>query len=193
MYLTELSEIAAGDLPVGQLRRQLRLGTGFADDAAEDAALARTLRQALAQVEALTGRAVLRRAFRLSVDGWRMAGRQALPRGPLVSVASMTLFAPDGAAEEVALDRVHVARGPGQPALVARGFGLPAIPAGGHCEIVFEAGLAASWSEVPGDMAAAVLALAVQRHDDVRGLTALPRGVAELLAPYRVLRLAGAW
>ena len=79
MMLSELSPVAQAALPVQAFKDHLRLGTGFADDGAEDALAEAYLRAALAAIEARTGKAILARDCRLELTDWRDDWAQALP------------------------------------------------------------------------------------------------------------------
>ncbi|MGB8623245.1 MAG: hypothetical protein WCD16_10540, partial [Paracoccaceae bacterium] len=63
MMLIEQTAVPAAALPVSQFRDHLRLGTGFADDGAQDALLEATLRAAMAALEGRTGKVLLSRPF----------------------------------------------------------------------------------------------------------------------------------
>lgn len=191
MYLVEQSGLSAAALPISDLRAHLRLGTGFADDAVQDPVLERSLRASMAQIEAVTGKALLRRDFSVTVPAWREIGRQVLPRAPLEAVTEIAMV--DGKGERTVLDLnlVHVRHDAHRPAIVARGFTLPTIPAGGRAEIAFRAGYAASWSELPGDLSFAVLSLAGALYEERAQPGQVPSGVQALIAPYRQPRLWG--
>ena len=62
--LTELEPVPTAALPLSALRDHLRLGTGFADDALQDAILEAALRGALGAVEARIGRMLIARTLR---------------------------------------------------------------------------------------------------------------------------------
>lgn len=193
MYLIEQTELDAARLPLAEFRAHLRLGRGFADDGLQDAVLERALRAALAQVEALTAKAVLRRSFVWTVHAWRDLGRQVLPRAPLAEVSELAIVGIDGIRSAIALDRVHVIRDAHAPALVAKGFVLPQIPVGGRAELRFVAGYGAEWSEVPGDLGLAVMSLAAGFYEDRVAPGEVPGGVRTLLASYRQPRLLRAF
>lgn len=191
MYLVEQSGLSAAALPISDLRAHLRLGTGFADDAVQDPVLERSLRAAIAQIESTTGKALLRREFSGTVPAWREIGRQVLPRAPLEAVTEIAVIDGKGDRKVLDLDSVHVRHDAHRPAIVARGFSLPAIPVGGHAEIAFRAGYAASWAELPGDLSFAVLSLAGALYEERAQPGQVPAGVRALIAPYRQPRLWG--
>ena len=191
MYLVEQSGLSAAALPISDLRAHLRLGTGFADDAVQDPVLEWSLRAAVAQIEATTGKALLIRDFSATVPAWREIGRQILPRAPLQAVTAITVIDGKDGRNVLELDTVHVRHDAHRPAIVARGFTLPTIPAGGRAEIAFRAGYATTWSELPGDLSFAVLSLAGALYEERAQPGQIPAGVRSLIAPYRQPRLWG--
>ncbi|HMO09525.1 MAG TPA: hypothetical protein PKD10_18045, partial [Paracoccaceae bacterium] len=102
MLLTELAGVPAAALPVEALKAHLRLGTGFADDALQDAIVETYLRAAIAAIEGRTAKMLLARGFRLMLEDWRDGGEQALPVAPVVSVEAVRLV--DGGGTEVVVD-----------------------------------------------------------------------------------------
>ena len=188
--LTELEPVPAAELPLAALREHLRLGTGFADDALQDAILEAVLRAALGAVEARIGRALIARAFALRVGEWRDPAALVLPVGPVAALASFEIEDAEGARTD-ALARVALRRPPGgRPAVEGRRGALPAIPPGGSAVIGFAAGFG-PWEAVPADLrhAATMLAASYYEDRDARSAAAFPAVVAGLIAPWRVLRL----
>ncbi|WP_375262529.1 hypothetical protein [Palleronia sp.] len=191
MYLVEQSGLSAAALPISDLRAHLRLGTGFADDAVQDPVLEWSLRAAMAQIEAATGKALLKRDFSVTVPAWRENGRQVLPRAPLETVSEIAVVDGKGARNVLDLGAIHIRHDAHRPAIVARGFALPTIPAGSRAEIAFRAGYADTWSELPGDLSFAVLSLAGALYEERAQPGQIPSGVKALIAPYRQPRLWG--
>lgn len=191
MNVTELTPVPPEALPVADLAERLRLASGFAPDPGQDALLSGVLRAALAAVEARTGKAILRRTFRLSLAAWRDLGEQALPVAPVSAVLALRIVDRDGAAIVADAAGWRLIPDPHRPLVRSVGFTLPTIPVAGRAEIDFDAGYAAVWSEVPGDLKQAVLMLAARFYDDPAGGAALPEAVAALIAPYRHVRLWG--
>ena len=191
MYLVEQSGLSAAALPISDLRAHLRLGTGFADDAVQDPVLERSLRAAVAQIEAATGKALLARNFSATVPAWREIGRQILPRAPLDRVTEIAVIDEQGTRKILDLATVHIRHDAHRPAIVAKGFTLPTIPLGGRAEIAFRAGYAETWAELPGDLSFAVLSLAGAFYEDRAQPGRIPSGVRALISPYRQPRLWG--
>ncbi len=197
MILTELSAPSAAAVPVRAFAEHLRLGSGFADDGAEDGVLEVYLRAAMAAIEARLGRVLLARPFSWTVSRWREDASQGLPVAPVVSVEAITLQEADGSATEVAPEQWSVLRDAQRPRLVGRfGRNLPRIPRGGQAEVRFTAGFGAVWEDVPADLRQAVLLLAAHFYENrseggaVSGT--MPFGVLVLIEAYRATRIGGA-
>ena len=196
MILTEVSAPPAAAVPVRAFAEHLALGSGFADDGAQDAVLELYLRAAMAAIEARLGRALLAREFAWSVPCWREEASQAMPIGPVRSVASVTLIGADGAEEAADPDGWSVLRDSQRPRLVGRfGRSLPRIPRSGRAEIRFTAGFGEVWDEVPADLRQAVFLLAAHfyenRSDTGAVAGSMPFGVLVLLEAYRTARIGG--
>jgi uncharacterized phiE125 gp8 family phage protein len=196
MILTEVSAPPVAAVPVRAFAQHLALGSGFADDGSQDAALEIYLRAAMAAIEARLGRAMLAREFSLSLPCWREESSHTLPIGPLRSVESVTLIDADGSEEAADPDAWSVLRDSQRPRLVGRfGRSLPRIPRSGRAEIRFVAGFGASWDEVPADLRQATFLLAAHFYENrsVTGAVAgsMPFGVIMLLEAYRTARIGG--
>lgn len=195
MMLVEQATVPVAALPVAEFRDHLRLGTGFADDAVQDGVLETCLRAAIAAIEARTGKAMLRRAFRWSVTAWRDLSRQSLPVAPVEAITGLSIVDRFGQATEIEADRFGLQRDTHRPAMVSHGFLLPAIPVGGSAEITFEAGYAAVWDDVPADLRKATFLLAAQFHERRHAVDDVASGfsgeVNALLMPYREVRFFG--
>lgn len=194
MMLTEQTTVPAVALPVQALKDHLRLGTGFADDAMQDALIESHLRAAIAAIEGRIGKALIARRFLLVLDDWRGGADQALPVAPVSAVVSVTLFDGVGGATQVALSRYRLIADLHRPRLAGVGASLPQVPINGRAEVVFEAGFGAEWAAVPPDLSQAVLLLAAEyyehRHDG--GANAgLPKGVQVLIERWRTVRVLG--
>lgn len=195
MMLTEEDVVTAADLPVAVLRDHLRLATGFAGGSLQDGLLESHLRAAMAVIEARTGKVLLARRFRLVLERWREACGQALPVAPVSNIVSVVLSDAAGAETVVAADRYRLMPDGHRPRLMPVGATLPVVPEGGQVSIRFDAGFAASWSEVPPDLAQAVLLLAAEfyerRHEGGTADAGLPFGVQVLIERWRTVRVLG--
>ena len=193
MMLVEQTSTPAAALPVADFRNHLRLGTGFADEGAEDSLLESFLRAAIAAVEAWTGKALLQRDFSLTVAGWRDSRSQTLPVAPVSAITSVKIV--DCLDWETVVDpaRYRLQQDTHRPALIARGLLLPTIPPQGSAVIAFTAGFGPDWAHVPADLAQAVMLLAAYyyeyRHEMRVGGSVMPYGVASLVDRWRNLRI----
>lgn len=70
MIVTETTPVAQSALPVARLKEHLRLASGFAEDQIQDALLAGFLRAALTAIETRTSKALIRRAFTITLNDW---------------------------------------------------------------------------------------------------------------------------
>lgn len=193
--LKELTAVPDAVLPLAEFRDHLRLGTGFSDTGAEDAALLAYLRAALAAIEGRTAKALIARDFTLVLTAWRWRDLQTLPIAPVRSVAAVRLI--DSAGAQTLTDPAlwSLVEDMARPRIEVRGAALPTIPSGGRAEIDFTAGFGASWADLPVDLAQAVFLLAAQyfefRHDGAGEGAALPFGVSALIERWRTVRVLG--
>lgn len=194
MMLNEMTAVPGTALPVAEFRDHLRLGTGFADLGAEDAALLSYLRAAIAAIEGRTAKALISRTFRLALTGWRWGDMQTLPIAPVSAVTALRLVDAAGVETPVAAGW-RLVPDMARPRIEALGAALPMIPSGGRVEIDFTAGFGASWSALPVDLAQAVFLLAAQyyelRHDGAAEGGAMPFGVMALIERWRTVRVLG--
>ncbi|MDP7152476.1 MAG: hypothetical protein QGI08_14340 [Paracoccaceae bacterium] len=195
MMLVEETSVPADVLPVAGFKAHLRLGSGFSDDAVQDAVLEGFLRAALAAIEARTGKVLLQRDFSWTLTMWRDARGQALPVAPVTGLVELVLTDRLGDVEVVDPTLYRLAQDIQRPKLVPTGFVLPSVPLGGSVEVTFTAGYAADWAGLPEDLAQAVLLLAAHyyefRHETQLGEGCMPFGVASLIERYKTVRLLG--
>ncbi len=198
MALVELAPAGAGPVSVTEARSWLRVGH---ED--EDALITGLLDAARARVEHLTGRVLMARGFRETLDAWPSArvsflsGAVRVAAGPLISVEAVCTYDAQGAAQEWSPDEYRIETGtdPGRIIPLAP-FALPrpGRRAGG-IEIDFTAGYGPDPDDVPAPLREAVLRLVADsyggRHapEARRGEAGLPDGVAHLIRPYRSIRL----
>ena len=195
MMLREETAVAASVLPLAEFRDHLRLGTGFGDVGAEDAALEAYLRAAMAAIEGRTAKALLARDFVLSVEAWRESAVQALPVAPVISVFEMQLVDRAGVITVIEPARYRLVEDMQRPRLEALGASLPTIPVGGTAQIRFTGGFGPRWTDLPVDLAQAVFLLAAQyfelRHDSAGAGSEMPFGVLALIERWRTVRMLG--
>jgi len=190
MELIETSGVPIQDLPVVAFRSHLRLGTGFSNDAALDPELAQYLAAAVARIEALTGKVLLRRTFRMVLQNWSRTDAQHLPVAPVQSVDAVMLRSRQGVPTPVEPKRFRLIGDRHRPQIVSTGAMLPQLPAGGQAEIEFTAGFGISWDAVPDDLAQAVLLLAAQLFEGRTGVgTGFPAAVGALIGRWTPVRL----
>lgn len=194
--LVDLTAPAANALPVAVLRDHLRLGAGFeiAEDPAETAALAGFLRAAIATIEARTGKVLLARQFRLRLDDWRDPRGQPLPMAPVSAVETVGIDDGTGRVLSVGPEGWSLQPDLQRPVLLPRSGYLPPVPEAGFVTIVFQAGFGPTWSDVPPDLAQAVLLLAARYYEDrsFEGTqAAMPFAVSGLIERWRSVRVLG--
>lgn len=199
MGLQTLGASPAAPVSLSDAKAWLRVG-----HAGEDAAITSLIATAAARVEAETGRALLTRTYRETLDSWpirRLSGcgsAFALAVAPAVSVEAVRTF--DRAGEATLWDpdeyRVDTSADPGR--LIARapfGFPRPGRLAAG-IEIDFTAGYGENAGDVPPALIEAILRLVAEGYAASepalaagRGPARLPETVDALLRPFRQVRL----
>lgn len=195
MMLVEQTSVPASALPVADFRDHLRLGTGFADDGAEDSLLETFLRAAIAAVEAWTGKVLLERDFSWSLMAWRDTRAQTLPVAPVSEINAIRIVDCLDWQSIVDPAKYRLQQDTHRPVLMARGSRLPTIPPQGSVSIEFTAGFGPAWPDVPADLAQAVMLLAAYyyeyRHEMRVGGAVMPYGVSSLVDRWRNVRLVG--
>lgn len=193
--LEELEAAPVAPVAAADLAAHLRLNTGLKPlDVDETAALDGILRAAGAAVESYTGRALIRRRFKWTVERWREPRREVLPVAPVAQINAVTLVAADGTWSSVPGSAWRLVKDQFAPALapVAGGW-LPQIPTGGVAEIEILAGHGETPVELPHELRQAVLLLAAHYHEHRHVVSAetaeAPYGVQALLARWRKVRL----
>jgi len=195
MMLIEQTTVPVASLPVAEFKEHMRLGTGFADDGAQDALLEALLRAAIAAVEGRTGKVLLARSFTWSLTAWRDGIKQAIPVAPVGSVSAVKIIDREGFEAVVDASAYVLEKDTHRPHLAAASGCLPQIPLGGRAEVAFEAGFDAAWSGVPEDLAQAVFLLAGHFHQhrsaSAPNEASMPFGVQALLERWRTVRILG--
>jgi len=193
MILTEVSPAPALAVSLDEFKAHLRLAHGFPDDGSEDSMLDLYLQNATSVVEVRTGRALIRRGFKLQVAAWNRAGHLALPIGPVAVVDALSFVR---GAETVAVAAGAWTLEPAssrQRMTGTDGGALPPIPAGYEAELTFDAGYGAAGTDVPGDLRQAVMLLAAHFHENRQGDAVpgqgVPVAVQALLETRRPVRI----
>jgi len=193
MMLVEETQVPLTALPVADFKSHLRLGSGFAEDSVQDAVLESFLRAAIAAVEARTGKVLIERQFSWTLSHWRDASGQILPVSPVGQVLSVTVL--DRAGAETVIDPADYVlhQETQRPRLCPLSGRMPAIPTGGAVCVRFLAGYGSGWSDLPNDLAHAVMMLAAHyyeyRHETALSGRCMPFGVTSLLERYRTVRV----
>ncbi len=195
MMLIEQTGILQAALPLAAMKEHLRLGTGFADDAFQDALVEAHLRAAIAAVEGRTAKVLVSRPFLWVLEDWRDGAAQALPVAPVTAVTAVTLVDAGGVPTVVDPSRYRLVKDTHRPKVAATGLLLPLPGTGGRIEVAFTAGFGV-WAEVPADLAQAVFLLAAEyyerRFEGGGEAAVLPGAVAALIGRWRTVRtLAG--
>jgi uncharacterized phiE125 gp8 family phage protein len=195
MMLIEQTSVPVGALPVAEMKAHLRLGTGFADDGAQDGLVESYLRAALAVVEGRIGKALIARRFLWTIENWRAGTEQALPVAPVLALVSVTLRDAAGVGTVVDGARYALVQDTHRPKIIAREAMLPQVSDDGRIEVVFDAGFGASWTAMPKDLLQAWMLLTAEyyeRRHDVDGHTGgLPYAVQALIERWRTVRVLG--
>jgi len=191
MRLVELTTIPSDAVPVNGFKDHLRLGSGFSDDGLQDETLVGFLRAAMAAIEARTGKVLIQRDFSWSIAAWRDRERQPVPLAPVSALLSLTQVDRMGEETTVPLDGIALEPDMQRPVLIAHTGVLPAIPVGGTVRADLRAGFGPAWTDLPADLAQAVMMLAAHfyeyRHESATA--SLPYGVSALIERYRTVRI----
>lgn len=195
--LIEDTDILTAALPVDDFKAHLRLGRGFATDTVQDAVLEGFLRAAIAAVEGRTAKVLMTRDFTWSFPRWTNDRAQVLPVAPVSAISEVALLDGDGMASVVDPDRIMLQPDAHFPILSGRSAGLPWPPAAGSVRVRFTGGYGPAWTDLPADLAQAVMLLAAHYYENraATGLASgcMPFGVTSLLERYRPMRLSAGW
>lgn len=192
MMLIEETKVPSVNLPLAQFKAHLRLGSGFAEDHVQDDLVEGFLRAAMAAIEARTGKVLLAREMAWRWDQWSGAV-QALPVAPAHAIATVELVGQAGDVTVVDPARYQLVPDAQSPSLVALSTALPIIPPGGHVRVRALVGFGPDWSDLPADLAHAVILLAAHyyeyRHEVQYDGGCMPFGVSALIERHRAVRM----
>lgn len=193
MMLVELGSVPSASLPIAELNDHMRLGSGFADDGAQDALLEAYLRSAISAIEMRIGKAIFQRLFSWTVTRWSDCARVGLPVAPVASIQALRLVALDGTETLVDPDRYVLNLDTQRPGLHSTSSAMPTIPSNGHAEIEFLAGYGVTWDEAPAALRHAILLQATHFYECRSACdgTKMPFGVQALVEGYRPVRIGG--
>jgi uncharacterized phiE125 gp8 family phage protein len=97
MALFRITEPAQEPVTISEARAWLRL-----DHASEDGLIGELIRAARMEVENQTGRSLITQHWRMTFDRWPGRDLIHLPRGPVTSILSVTVYGAGGAPETLA-------------------------------------------------------------------------------------------
>lgn len=183
--LLHLSGPAVEPLTLDEVKLHLRI-----DGTEEDSLLSACITAARRSCEGYLRRALITQRWQYYLDAWPGAVVR-LPRPPLLAVTAIRIH--DAAGMAVTMDpsdyEVDPASTPGRIAARGGGWPQPGRRMGG-IEITFDAGYGPSWNDVPQDIRQGLLMTVAVLYEG-RGSADgdLPRPVAALWSPYRLLAL----
>lgn len=166
------------------------------DSAVEDPVVASLVLAARLHIEGALDIAMLTQSWTLVRDRWPEDGRVGIPLGPLQSVDSVKVYDSDDVAQTVPPETYVVDLSSLRPRLVRTTGAVwptPGRPASG-IEIAVTAGYGDTPDKVPQPIRKALLMLVAHWYEQREPVVfdqpdVLPHGVADLLKPYRQVRL----
>ncbi len=180
--------IAPASEPVSLAEAKLFLRV---DHDADDDLIARLIAAAREAVENVSGRALIARRVRETLDLWRRdaLGGAYLSVSPARAVVTVRLIAANGSESVIDPTRYRLDGARDRPRLVFE-HGLPAIlRSSGGVEIDYDAGLAEAAQDVPPTLTQAVLHVLGALYESRLGAVALPEAARALAAPFAPARL----
>lgn len=161
----------------------------------DDEVIAALIAGARLHVEAQTRRALITQVWRLTRDVWPASGALPILPAPLRYVIAVRVFTANGAElvddDSLAIDKVAA---PAVLSFVPGAMPMPGRPFGG-IEIDIEAGYGGDADDVPQPLRQAIRLLTAHWYENraliaaSREVASVPRAVAGLIAPYRVVSL----
>lgn len=161
------------------------------DHDAEDELIATLIVAAREAVEASTGRALIKRRVRESLDIWRRDAVDGamLGLGPVSAVTAVRLLADNGSQSIIDPERYRLEGAGDRPRLVFPP-GLPAtLRSAGGIEIEYECGIAEDAEGLPAALRVATMQIVASLYEVRTGDGALPEGARAIIAPFAVARL----
>lgn len=193
MNLIETNVLPSASLPIAKFKDYLRLGSGFADDNAQDSVLETCLRAAMGAIEARTAKALISRTFQWKCYKFRLLGNAAiLPISPVTWLISIDVTDSKGAQEFYSRNDFIIRPDAHYEHLMPKSGRLPEIPEGGVCTMALTVGYG-TWAQVPAALQQAMLMLAASYYENrdalLNGGGQMPLAVATLLVPFQRMRL----
>ncbi len=191
MPLVLTSAPAREPVSVSEAKQYLRV-----DSAVEDPVVASLILAARLHIEGALDIAMVTQSWSYYLDCWPEDGRIDIPLGPLQSVDSVRVYDESDVAQTIPASSYLVDLSSLRPRVIRNTGGTwprPGRPANG-IEIAVTAGYSATPEQVPQPIRQALLMLVAHWYEQREPIVfdqpeALPHGVAELLAPYRQVRL----
>jgi uncharacterized phiE125 gp8 family phage protein len=166
------------------------------DSAVEDPVVASLILAARLHIEGALDIAMMSQSWSLFLDCWPEDGCVPIPLGPLKSVDSVKVYDADDAAQTVSPETYAVDLSSLRPRLVRQAGAVWPQPgrAANAIEIAVTAGYGDAPDQVPQPIRQAVLMLVAHWYQEREPIVfdkpdALPHGIADLLKPYRQVRL----
>jgi uncharacterized phiE125 gp8 family phage protein len=166
------------------------------DSAVEDPVVASLILAARLHIEGALDIAMVTQSWSLFLDGWPEDGRVSIPLGPLKSVDSVKVYDAEDTAQTVSPQTYAVDLSSLRPRLVRQAGAVWPTPgrAANGIEIALTAGYGDTTDKVPQPIRQALLMLAAHWYEQREPVVfekpdELPHGVADLLKPYRRVRL----
>lgn len=157
----------------------------------EDDLIARLIGAARDAVEAGSGRALITRRVRETLDLWSRdaLGGAVLSLSPVTNIVAVRLIASNGSESVIDPGSYRLDGARDRPRIVFE-HGLPAIlRAMGGVEIDYDSGLAANPADLPPALTQAVLHVAGALYEAREGAAQIPEAARALMRPYAPARL----
>lgn len=186
MTIITLTPPASEPVSLAEAKLYLRI-----DHAHEDALIEALIGAAREAVEAATGRALITRVVRESLDIWvREAAQGAvLGLGPVTEVSAVRLLANNGSQSVLDPERYRLEGDRDRPRLVFAA-GVPAtLRAVGGIEIEYVCGFAEDAANLPVALRLATLQIVASLYELRQGEGGLPETARALMRPYAPARL----
>ena len=210
---TLITAPAVEPVTLTEMRTHLRL---HSNDTSEDAYLFNLIREVREEIEQRIGRAIIEQTWQLTIDHWPHGrepwwegtkeahihvlhgnyGWLVLPKSPLISVESVTVYDEDSTAQSINVPEtfdIDTAQEPGRLALKSGQTWPVALRPTNAIEVVYKAGFATSADDVPGPLKRAVrnlVAYAYQYRGDCSSEAAMiAAGVKGVVDQYKVLKI----
>ena len=167
------------------------------DTSADDTLIASLIVTSRLNVEAAVGLALITQSWSYFLDAWSRGPALRLPLRPVQSIAAVRLYDDSGVVTTLGPD-TYLLDGAGSPARLVRKGALAWLKPGrvaNGIEVAFTAGYGNAAADVPGPIRQAILLLTAHWYDHRSPLEVgplahpVPDAVAELLNPYRPVRL----